>query len=220
MKPRLLCCFIFTLTFSLRAQFPNEKPADLKTASGKVYKQARMSSVDPDGVTYFYSGGVAKIPFSELPHELQLKYGYDPTKAKAFAEADAKTQAAAFAQAQALTQSEDLRKLEFFKQGSNDAATLAVKPTTFGANALNAPTVRREPINGKVIQVLDDGLLVALKSGTIVLVNGFPQQGTIVDEARAQTICEQVGSYEYTDTQGASRRVKEYRYMSGVIANP
>jgi hypothetical protein len=51
---------------------------DFKTIIGKEYKNAIVSRVEPDGVVIKFSGGIVKIPFTELSPEIQKKYGYDP----------------------------------------------------------------------------------------------------------------------------------------------
>jgi hypothetical protein len=51
---------------------------DFKTIEGKEYKNAKVSRVEPDGITIKFSGGIVKIPFPELPPDVQKKYGYDP----------------------------------------------------------------------------------------------------------------------------------------------
>ena len=73
-------------------------PSDLTTRSGKVYKGARVSNVEPDGITYFHSGGVSKIGFDDLPDAVRKQYGLDAAKAKAYAADDAQAQAAAAAE--------------------------------------------------------------------------------------------------------------------------
>jgi hypothetical protein len=58
---------------------------DFKTTNGKEYKNAKINRVEPDGVVIRFSGGIVKIPFTELSEELQRKYSYDPESAKQFA---------------------------------------------------------------------------------------------------------------------------------------
>jgi hypothetical protein len=55
---------------------------DFKTTNGKEYKNAAVSRVEPDGIVIKFSGGVVKLPFEDLPKELQKKYAYDATAAK------------------------------------------------------------------------------------------------------------------------------------------
>jgi hypothetical protein len=57
---------------------------DLKTSKGQEYKHAKVSRVEPDGVVIKFSGGIVKIPFTDLSPEIQKKYGYDPKAAGDF----------------------------------------------------------------------------------------------------------------------------------------
>jgi hypothetical protein len=54
---------------------------DFKTINGKEYKNVTVSRVEPDGVVVTFSGGIVKIPFTELSPEIQKKYGYDAAAA-------------------------------------------------------------------------------------------------------------------------------------------
>ena len=47
---------------------------DFKTVEGKEYKNATVSRVEPDGIVIAFSGGIVKLPFTELPPEIQKKY--------------------------------------------------------------------------------------------------------------------------------------------------
>jgi len=58
---------------------------DIKTNSGKEYKNATVTRAEPDGLIVKFSGGVVKIPFTELSKELQEKYHYDPEAGQKFA---------------------------------------------------------------------------------------------------------------------------------------
>src|SRR5215510_8083637 len=57
---------------------------DFKTISGKEYKNATVSRVEPDGIVVRFSGGIVKIPFTDMSDELRLKYNYDPDAAKQY----------------------------------------------------------------------------------------------------------------------------------------
>src|SRR6266480_3757805 len=54
---------------------------DFKTINGKEYKDATVSRVEPDGITIKFSGGIVKVPFTELPKEVQQRFNYNPEKA-------------------------------------------------------------------------------------------------------------------------------------------
>jgi len=54
---------------------------DFKTVNGKEYKNATVSRVEADGITIKFSGGIVKVPFTELPKEVQQRFNYNPEKA-------------------------------------------------------------------------------------------------------------------------------------------
>lgn len=56
---------------------------DFKTTTGKEYKNATITRVEPDGIVIRFSGGIVKIAFTELPKEVQERYHYDPERAVA-----------------------------------------------------------------------------------------------------------------------------------------
>src|SRR5438132_11031241 len=62
---------------------------DFKTLNGKEYKNATVTRVEPDGIAIKFSGGIVKIPFTELPKEVQESLNYDPEAAKRFTEEQA-----------------------------------------------------------------------------------------------------------------------------------
>ena len=70
---------------------------DFKTINGKEYKNVTVSRVEPDGIVIKFSGGIVKIPFTELSPEIQKKYGYDSQAAGAYS-AEQNQQQAALAQ--------------------------------------------------------------------------------------------------------------------------
>jgi len=49
---------------------------DFKTINGKEYKNATVSRVEADGITIKFSGGLVKIPFTELPKEVQERFHF------------------------------------------------------------------------------------------------------------------------------------------------
>ena len=54
---------------------------DFKTLSGKEYKDATVSRVEPDGLVLTSKTGISKVYFTELPRDVQERFGYDPQKA-------------------------------------------------------------------------------------------------------------------------------------------
>jgi hypothetical protein len=58
--------------------------SDITTTNGTVYRDARVTTVDPDGLHIVHKFGVAKVPFEELSAALRAKYHYDKQKADAY----------------------------------------------------------------------------------------------------------------------------------------
>jgi len=51
---------------------------DLVTNDGKTYAEYNVVSHDADGISIWYKGGQATIPFDNLPVNIQKDYGYKP----------------------------------------------------------------------------------------------------------------------------------------------
>ena len=68
--PLLMLCFA-SVAFS----------DDFKTVTGKEYKDATVTRVEPDGIVLTNKAGIAKIYFTELPKDVQERFGYDPQRA-------------------------------------------------------------------------------------------------------------------------------------------
>jgi hypothetical protein len=56
---------------------------DFKTINGKEYKNATVSRVEADGIVLRTKSGITKVYFSELPKEVQERFGYDTAVVKA-----------------------------------------------------------------------------------------------------------------------------------------
>jgi len=54
---------------------------DFKTVTGKEYKDATVTRVEPDGIVLTSKAGISKIYFTELPKDVQQRFGYDPQRA-------------------------------------------------------------------------------------------------------------------------------------------
>ena len=53
---------------------------DFKTINGKEYKNARVTRVEPDGIVLITKWGISKVYFSELPEDVQARFGRGPAK--------------------------------------------------------------------------------------------------------------------------------------------
>ena len=76
---------LLLLPFLLLAQLADAE--DIRTKDGKLHRNVTVTSVAPDGISVTTSAGIEHLPFTQLPPELQQKYGYDPAKAAAYANA-------------------------------------------------------------------------------------------------------------------------------------
>jgi sRNA-binding protein len=92
---KILMLFILCLTSAALAE-------DFKTVSGKEYKDATITRVEPDGLVLKYKSGISKVYFTELPKEIQERFHYEPAKAAKFNAAEQ----AAIAQSNAKAQQE------------------------------------------------------------------------------------------------------------------
>jgi hypothetical protein len=58
---------------------------DFKTINGKEYKNVTVSRVEPDGVIVKTKSGISKVYFTELPKDVQQRFGYDADRAREYA---------------------------------------------------------------------------------------------------------------------------------------
>jgi hypothetical protein len=81
MKPNFALVLLVLLAFgvSLRAE-------DWTTIGGTVYRDVKVLKTEPDAVTIIYRDGGALIPLKLLPDDLQKRFHYDPSKARAAAD--------------------------------------------------------------------------------------------------------------------------------------
>lgn len=139
--------------------------ADLTTLSGKTYKHARVFRPEPDGITYAFSGGMVKIPFSDLPPAIRQQYGYDPKSAAAFASQDAAMQQQLASEAQ--TQADNVRRGEQARVDAQAADELAkAERARWAKEAVG--------VSGTVIQKLPKG-------GLILSCHGASDSGPVAD---------------------------------------
>jgi len=54
---------------------------DITTLDNKNYREVAVSKVDENGIIIRFSAGIGRVAFTNLPAEVQKKYGYDPVKA-------------------------------------------------------------------------------------------------------------------------------------------
>jgi hypothetical protein len=79
-------------TGKVAQQAPDDR-FDITTNDGVTYRKCRIVRVEPDGITFSHSKGVAKIEFPQLPEEYSEAYDYDPEAAEEYSLAAEERQA-------------------------------------------------------------------------------------------------------------------------------
>jgi thioredoxin 1 len=70
---------------------PND---EFRTTAGKVYKNATVNRVEPDGIIVVTDSGISKVYFTELPPDVRERFHYDPDAAVAYSATQAANQQA------------------------------------------------------------------------------------------------------------------------------
>jgi hypothetical protein len=63
-----------------------DEPHTFVTTKGDRFEKAHVTEVTPATITIVHAAGIARVPLSELPTDVQKKFGYDEAKAKAWLE--------------------------------------------------------------------------------------------------------------------------------------
>jgi hypothetical protein len=194
---------------------------DFKAIDGKEYKNVKVSRVEPDGIVVTFSGGIVKIPFIELPPEIQKKYGYDPKASAAFQQ---QTYQADVVRARQQAEATEKRRQEFVAAKQAQAAAPPVQRQSI-TESMHGSMLDQRPVEttlfyGRIIQTVDEGLLVSvlvpaysgqgvIPAGTIILLVGnFPR---FYDDDRIQVTGTLVGTHNYTAVWNYKRTVRAYK---------
>ncbi len=62
----------------------SKAPFDMETLKGKSYTDCKVLKVDPDGLFFRHSRGMAKLSFADLPEDVRDRFDYDSDKADQF----------------------------------------------------------------------------------------------------------------------------------------
>jgi hypothetical protein len=193
---------------------------DFKTVDGKEYKNATVSRVEPDGVVISFSGGIVKIPFTELSPEIQKKYGYDSQAAAAYTAEQNEKSNALNQQRKAEEQTRTEERHKYWSEHSTPvpAERQSVASSMHGS-ALDQRPVDKTLIYGRIVQTVDEGLLVSvlvpaysrhevIPAETIVLLVGnFPG---FYDNDRIQVTGTLIGSHNYTAVWHYKKTVRAF----------
>ena len=164
---------------------------DFKTIDGKEYKNATVSRVEPDGVVISFSGGIVKIPFTELSPEIQKKYGYDSQAAAAYTAEQNEKSNALNQQRKAEEQTRTEERHKYWSEHSTPvpAERQSVAGSMHGS-ALDQRPVDKTLIYGRIRGHVVEGLLVE------VLVPAFSGQERIPADATVLLLGNFPGFYD------------------------
>ncbi len=124
-----------------------EKIPDLKTLSGKTYRNVTVSDITPSEIRIMHESGAARIQMEDLSADLKAKFGYDPEKAKAHERAEAekeKAKAEAIAKARERAEAAKAAKAEAAKAAEAEAAKAAKAEAAKAAEAEAAKAAKAE----------------------------------------------------------------------------
>jgi hypothetical protein len=205
MNIKLLICMAACLTSIALAE-------DFKTVDHKEYKNAKVSRVEPDGIVIVFSGGIVKLPFVELPPEVQKKYGYDSQAAVEFQQ---KTYQADVDRARQLAESREKRQKDLEEQARSQPQPPPQERQSIAASmhgsTLDQRSSGKTVINGTIARVVDEGLEIRVSGiafvgqerildGTYVLFLG--SHPGFYDDDRVQAVGIPAGSRDHTTVGG------------------
>lgn len=142
MKKLLLPLFLICSTL-----FAEDPPTvgtvleSLTTASGRTYTQAKITKIDGASITVMHSGGIARLQAQELPTDLVKQLGFTAEGVAAAQQAYQENMASVAA--------------------ANQARATAAQEASEAAEQKAAMEAAKKKMTFKVVQVLEDGLLVA-----------------------------------------------------------
>jgi hypothetical protein len=116
---------------------------DFKTIEGKEYKNVRVSRVEPDGIVITFSGGIVKLPFTELPPEAQKKYGYDSSAAAAYSAEEYQKQSVLAQQRKADEQRRLEEREKYWSEHSVPQQQQPKQPKSSSASAVHGSSLDR-----------------------------------------------------------------------------
>jgi hypothetical protein len=207
---------------------------DFQSVNGHEYKNVTVARVEPDGIVIKFSGGIVKIPFTELSPEIQKKYGYDSQAAGDYSAEQNEKQATLARQRQADEQQRLDERQKYWNEhpapqqaqpqtnaSSMHGSVLDQRPgdasSTHGSALDQRPSGPTIAIYGKVMQVVDEGLLVTVREtdnigteripnrATVLVIGNFPG---VYDDDKVQVVGRLAGSDEYTTVMGSKRTVR------------
>ena len=120
--------FLLALGLVSDTQAAEEKIPELKTVSGKIFRDVRITKVTPIEISIMHESGATRISMGDLPNALRIKLGYDPVKAEAYAKAQADDKQQAVDAAKKRAESEALKKTANAEAAAKTASATTAPP--------------------------------------------------------------------------------------------
>ena len=125
------------------------------TVGEVIYTNAVFGAVTPYAVTIKHSTGVAEVPLSELPDDLQKRFGYDPQKAQDYLQESTARQAALLER--------DRQESAARSEREHEAAVKADAASTEATEKAKLVALTTE-ISGEVVVTTDDGMMLKTRN--------------------------------------------------------
>lgn len=190
--------------------------------SGVVYSNVTVVKVEPDGILFRNSEGLVygREKYTNMSESLQTKFGYDPIKAAEYEQ-----------------KQKELRAKQAVQQATANKAAADAQASEKRRKIIDASKM---VVTGKLIQKLDNGLLVESGSererrtitrvmhmpGRMVrlydpktelqiydglcLLTDYPDQAKVVDDDVVHAIAYPNGEYSYTTVNESSKTIRKF----------
>jgi hypothetical protein len=177
----LLGAILLGSTLSADANpFASTNRPTITTRDGITYERCKLTRVDPDGINFIHSKGIAKIRFAELPDSYQHLFKYDPEKAAAF-KRESKRKKVAYRNR--LKRSKQKAEIEYTQRQVKKAEGEAVA-------AIQSNGVQ---MRGQVSQVTEDGVFLRGATTVVLRARKIEHKGFIPLGSKFGTVTEAVG---------------------------
>src|SRR5437870_7789020 len=157
---------------------------DFKTIDGREYKKVKVSRVEPDGIVLITKSGISKVYFTELPKEVQERYHYNPQEAAEFTAQSVERNRQFLQQRAADEQKRAEERARYFSANPTPQPAPVEQQST--AASMHGSALDERPsgpsvvIYGHVNQVVNEGLLVSVRTRNDIIGGEHIPNGTIV----------------------------------------
>ena len=202
----IFCILSVGLACVSRAE--DEKIPEIKTASGKTYRDVRVTKVTPSEISIMHESGAGRIPLKDLPDDLKAKFGYDPARAMEFKkQADAKEAQNQAAANQAALYQKRLKSAE--------PRRFKVSNVIKGEKGVLAKFYYPGGVAGSAARAMGTSVVESSEGELVFLIGKL--YSNLVDGAYIEATCFENGIYEYTTTAGSTSTVKKFEVVGMIL---